>query len=201
MGTPSSPPRASSRCLFWCMLSRGQDYAHQQPSLTAQKLRRLELRAGAPTRKGKNTGLSGHPPADAPGRAQARPPGRGLLRAHDRDWQAAASEEEGGRERDTGARIDQGPRRASRAADHKPLTSALRHVIDSRPTQPNAASPTSTTSTTTPPRKYRPQQAARARAGANRAHRSRSKALARPSATDPSSEPGQNSAQSASPSP
>src|SRR5512142_1126671 len=26
--------------LFWCMLTREQDYAHQQPSLTAQKLRR-----------------------------------------------------------------------------------------------------------------------------------------------------------------
>jgi len=26
--------------LFWCMLTRGQDYAHQQPPLTAQKLRR-----------------------------------------------------------------------------------------------------------------------------------------------------------------
>jgi transposase len=36
--------------LFWCMLTRGQDYAHQQPSLTAKKLRRLELAAGAPVR-------------------------------------------------------------------------------------------------------------------------------------------------------
>ena len=43
--------------LFWCLLSRGQDYAHQQPSLTAQKLRRLELAAGAPTVKGKQTGV------------------------------------------------------------------------------------------------------------------------------------------------
>jgi transposase len=34
--------------LFWCMLTRGQDYAHQQPSLTNTKLRRLELTAGAP---------------------------------------------------------------------------------------------------------------------------------------------------------
>jgi transposase len=34
--------------LFWCMLSRGEDYAHQQPSLTKKKLRRLELIAGAP---------------------------------------------------------------------------------------------------------------------------------------------------------
>jgi transposase len=43
--------------LFWCMLSRGRDYAHQQPSLTAQKLRRLELAAGAPVRKGKPSGV------------------------------------------------------------------------------------------------------------------------------------------------
>jgi transposase len=34
-------------CLFWCMLSRGEDYAFQQPSLTRKKLRRLELQAGA----------------------------------------------------------------------------------------------------------------------------------------------------------
>jgi len=42
--------------LFWCLLSRGQDYAHQQASLTAKKLRLLEIRAGAPTLKGTNTG-------------------------------------------------------------------------------------------------------------------------------------------------
>jgi transposase len=43
--------------LFWCMLARGQDYAHQQPSLTNKKLRRLELTAGAPARKGKPSGV------------------------------------------------------------------------------------------------------------------------------------------------
>jgi len=43
--------------LFWCMLTRGQDYAHQQPSLTAQKLRRLEIAAGAPVREGKPSGV------------------------------------------------------------------------------------------------------------------------------------------------
>ena len=42
--------------LFWCLLSRGEDYAHQQPSLTAKKLRLLEIRAGAPTLKGVGTG-------------------------------------------------------------------------------------------------------------------------------------------------
>jgi transposase len=36
--------------LFWCMLSRGQDYAHQRPALTKKKLRELELTAGAKPR-------------------------------------------------------------------------------------------------------------------------------------------------------
>ena len=43
--------------LFWCLLTRGEDYAHQQSSLTAKKLRLLEIRAGAPTLKGTTTGL------------------------------------------------------------------------------------------------------------------------------------------------
>lgn len=43
--------------LFHCMLTREEDYAHQQPSLTAQKLQRLEVRAGAPTQEGKPTGV------------------------------------------------------------------------------------------------------------------------------------------------
>jgi hypothetical protein len=30
------------------MLTRNEDYAHQQPSLTKKKLRRLEITAGAP---------------------------------------------------------------------------------------------------------------------------------------------------------
>jgi len=42
--------------LFWCLLTRGEDYAHSQPSLTAKKLRLLEIRAGAPTISGTNTG-------------------------------------------------------------------------------------------------------------------------------------------------
>jgi transposase len=36
--------------LFWCMLKRGEDYAHQRPALTKKKLRELELTAGAKPR-------------------------------------------------------------------------------------------------------------------------------------------------------
>jgi transposase len=34
-------------CLFWCLLTRDEHYAHARPSLTAKKLRKLELKAGA----------------------------------------------------------------------------------------------------------------------------------------------------------
>jgi transposase len=42
--------------LFWCLLTRDEQYAHQQPSLTAKKMRLLEIRGGAPTMKGSPTG-------------------------------------------------------------------------------------------------------------------------------------------------
>jgi transposase len=44
-------------CLFWCLLTRSEDYAYQQPSLTAKRLRLLEIRAGANTHKGIHTGV------------------------------------------------------------------------------------------------------------------------------------------------
>jgi transposase len=43
--------------LFWCLLTREQDYAFAQPSLTAKKLRLLEVTAGAPTQRGKPSGV------------------------------------------------------------------------------------------------------------------------------------------------
>jgi transposase len=39
-------------CLCWQLIIKGEDYAFQRPSLTAQKLRALELRAGMPSRRG-----------------------------------------------------------------------------------------------------------------------------------------------------
>jgi transposase len=43
-------------CLFWCLLTRSEDYAYAQPSLTQKKLRLLEVRAGSPSHKGVYTG-------------------------------------------------------------------------------------------------------------------------------------------------
>jgi hypothetical protein len=49
--------------LFWCLLTRGEDYAHQQRSLTAEAAL-LEIRAGAKMLERTNTACS--PPAIAP---------------------------------------------------------------------------------------------------------------------------------------
>ena len=43
--------------LFWCMLTRGEDYAHQRPALTKKKQRQLELTAGAPARSKQAAGI------------------------------------------------------------------------------------------------------------------------------------------------
>ncbi len=42
--------------LFWHLLTDEQDYAFGRPSLTRQKLRRLELIAGEPPRRGRRSG-------------------------------------------------------------------------------------------------------------------------------------------------
>jgi transposase len=57
--------------LFWCLLTREQDYAFAQPTLTRKKIRRLELAAGAPSRKGQV------------------PPGQGLRNKQIRDAERA----------------------------------------------------------------------------------------------------------------
>ena len=49
--------RAQARGPVLVPARRGEDYAHQQPSLTAKKLRRAEITAGAPTQQGKQTGV------------------------------------------------------------------------------------------------------------------------------------------------
>ena len=67
---------------------------------------------------------------DARGRTRTRAPSPARLRTHRR---RLASRSKGGRERDTGARITTALKEPSRAADHKPLTSALRYVSHSRP--------------------------------------------------------------------
>src|SRR5438270_3575046 len=44
--------------LFWHLLTREQDYAFARPAMTRNKIRKLELLAGAPPQKGRH-GIAG----------------------------------------------------------------------------------------------------------------------------------------------
>ena len=116
-------------CLFWCLLTRGEDYAFAQPSLTTKKMRRLELAAGAPRRQGGRDVWS----TNTTMRSAERDLALQAQRAYERtvaDWQAAAKVGASATPGRASQRALEGP---SRAADHKPLTSALRYVSHSHP--------------------------------------------------------------------
>jgi hypothetical protein len=172
-----------ARLLFWS-LHRSEDHPQQQPSLTAKKLRLLEIRAGAQDAHGHQHRAVRHSPADAQGRARLAQPAEGLLQANGRRL-ASSGGEEGGRERDIGVRIDQGP---FGARSRGRPTNARRLPFDTSSaraqTQPNAAHPPRPTSTATRRAQIGPQPAPRPRRR-NRAHRRRSPVPREPSATDP----------------
>ena len=76
-------------CLFWCLLTRQEDYAFARPSMTRSKVRSLELAAGAPSRKGVR-GIAGN--KNAATREAERDLARRAEAAYRRtvtDWQAA----------------------------------------------------------------------------------------------------------------
>jgi len=77
--------------LCWCLLIREQDYAFGQPSLTAKKIRALELATGAPSRKGQVR--AGHGTRTTAIRDAERAIATQAERAYRRtirDWKAAA---------------------------------------------------------------------------------------------------------------
>jgi transposase len=81
--------------LFWCLLSRGEDYAHQQPSLTAKKLRLLEIRAGAKPLKGTNTGLFATRQRMRHAERELAQQAEASYKRIVSDWQAAAAKQTG----------------------------------------------------------------------------------------------------------
>ena len=81
--------------LFWCLLSRGEDYAHGQPSLTQKKLRLLEIRAGAPTLKGTNTGLFATRQRMRSAERELAQQAEASYKRMVSDWQAAAAKKTG----------------------------------------------------------------------------------------------------------
>jgi transposase len=76
-------------CLFWCLLTREQDYAYQQPSLSRKKIRRLELAAGAPRHQGQPGVWAANKAMRQAERELAQQAERAYARTV-RDWQAAA---------------------------------------------------------------------------------------------------------------
>ena len=91
----SSPRHASSPACFGVLLTREEDYAFGQPSMTRKKLRLAELRAGAPSRKGIRTGkwVAGAAMREAE-RAAAEQAEAAYKRTVS-DWQATQAKKEG----------------------------------------------------------------------------------------------------------
>jgi hypothetical protein len=76
-------------CLAWQLLTKGVDYAFERPQLTQRKLRRLELAAGEPSRRGKANGASSKDPErEAAERATAERAEAAYLRLV-ADWKAS----------------------------------------------------------------------------------------------------------------
>jgi hypothetical protein len=75
--------------LFWCMLTRHEDYAHQQPSLTKRKLRQLELTAGAPKHARSTVGVLGRTETLRQAERQIAEQAEASYVRMVKDWQAA----------------------------------------------------------------------------------------------------------------
>ena len=82
-------------CLFWCLLSRSEDYAYAQPSLTRKKLRRLELAAGAPSRRGTKSGPMAANAARRKAERELAQQAEAAYRRTVSDWQATQAKRKG----------------------------------------------------------------------------------------------------------
>jgi transposase len=92
--------------LCWHLITRGEDYAFQRPSLTEKKLRALELRAGMPSRRGQKGKAAAYSLKEVRRRErelaeQAEQAYRQLVA----DWQAKAPKREKGVAAANGARL------------------------------------------------------------------------------------------------
>jgi hypothetical protein len=114
--------RAHAGGAVLALLTKGEDYAYAQPSLTRKKLRRLELLGGGAQGRGQPRAL-GREQGDAPSGARTRRTGRARLRAQ--RPRLAVDAEKGRCGCDTGARIFKSPNGTSSAAGHSPRPCAL----------------------------------------------------------------------------
>ena len=101
----SSRPRASSRSCSGACSPAAQDYAHQQPSLTKKKLRRLEITAGAPRYAKTARGVWSSNVAIRQAERQLAAQAEASYKRMVKRPAGASSGTKSGRERDTGARM------------------------------------------------------------------------------------------------
>jgi transposase len=118
--------------LCWHMITRGEDYAFARPSLTAKKLRALELKAGRPSRRGQKGRAAGYSLKEVRRRenelaAQGEQDYRQLVA----DWQAKApgKKDRAGVAAANGARLSRPSDGAAARQDSAP-TPALRSGVD-----------------------------------------------------------------------
>jgi transposase len=117
--------------LCWHMITRGEDYAFARPSLTAKKLRALELKAGMPPRRGRKGTASGYSLKDV--RAREKALAEQAERAYAQmvaDWQAKApAAKRVGVAAANGARLSRPPAGQAARQDSAP-DPALRSGVD-----------------------------------------------------------------------
>jgi hypothetical protein len=116
--------------LCWTMITRGEDYAFARPSLTAQKLRRLELKAGMPSRRGRKGSAAAYSLREVRRREkelaeQAEQAYRKLVA----DWQAKAPAKRVGVAAANGARLSR-PSAGQAARQDSAPDPALRSGVD-----------------------------------------------------------------------
>src|SRR5215207_9065805 len=117
--------------LCWHMIIRGEDYAFARPSLTAKKLRALELKAGKPSRRGQKGSAAAYSLKDV--RAREKQLAEQAERTYAQlvaDWQAKAPKRESGVAAANGARLSRPSDGATAARQDKAPDPALRSGVD-----------------------------------------------------------------------
>ena len=116
--------------LFWHLLAKEEDYAFGRPSLHRHKLRRLELVAGDPSRRGRRSGSGASKREQAHERELSEQFEAAYRRLVD-DWQQGRRKRAPARH---GARISWARQAAKQRGRDQPRTCALARRQDRRPT-------------------------------------------------------------------
>ena len=113
--------------LGWHLVTKHEDYAFARPSLTAQKLRRLELRAGLPSRRGQKGKAAAYSLKEVRARERALTEHAELAYRHVvADWQAKRPPRTVGVAAANGARLSRPSNGAAAARQDSAPDPALR---------------------------------------------------------------------------